>query len=105
MAMHTQELNDQRTNYIEGVTEEGLIGNLEAIKHKLGRNWLTDERREELFQIYVAKAQALERLHMQHGHLPYHRIERLIQKGVIEGLKIDKQLVDAPCKREMRYLY
>ena len=28
---HTQELNDQRTNYIEGVTEEGLIGNLEAI--------------------------------------------------------------------------
>ena len=25
VAMHTQELNDQRTNYIEGVTEEGLI--------------------------------------------------------------------------------
>ena len=95
VAMHTQELNEQRTNYIEGVTEEGLIGNLEAIKHKLGRNWLTDERREELFQTYVAKAQALEILHMQLGHLPYQRIERLIQKGVIEGFKIDKQLVDA----------
>ena len=55
VAMHTQELNDQRTNYIEVVTEEGLIGNLEASKHKLGRNRLTDERREELFQTYVAK--------------------------------------------------
>ena len=43
------ELNVQRTNYIECVTEEDLIGNLEAIKHKLGRNWLTDERREERF--------------------------------------------------------
>ena len=50
VAMHTKELNDQRTNYIEGVTEEGLIGNLKAIKHKLGRNWLTDERREELLK-------------------------------------------------------
>ena len=56
VAMHTQELNKQRTNYIEGVTEEGLIGNLEAIKHKLGRNWLTDECREELFHTYVAKS-------------------------------------------------
>ena len=69
--MHTQELNEQRTNYIEGVTEEGLIGNLESLKYHLGRNWLTDERREEVYQTYVAKAQALEILHMQLGHLPY----------------------------------
>ena len=45
----TQELYEQRTNYIEGVTEEGLIGNLEALKYHLGRNWLTDERREEVY--------------------------------------------------------
>ena len=75
VAMHTQELNEQRTNYIEGVTEEGLIGNLETLKYHLGRNWLTDERREEVYQTYVAKAQALEILHMQLGHLPYQRIE------------------------------
>ena len=81
--------------FFGGVGGGGLIGNLEAIKHKLGRNWLTDERREELFQTYVAKAQALEILHMQLGHLPYQRIEKLIQKGVIEGFKIDKQLVGA----------
>ena len=98
VAMHTQELNEQRTNYIEGVAEQGLIGNLESLKHHLGRNWLTDERREELYQTYVAKAQALEILHMRLGHLPYQRIERLIQKGVIEGFKIDKQLVDALVK-------
>ena len=82
--MHTQELNEQRTNYIEGVTEEGLIGNLENLKYHLGRNWLTDERREEVYQTYVAKAQALEILHMQLVHLPYQRIEGLIQRGVIE---------------------
>ena len=98
VAMHTQELNEQRTNYIAGVTEEGLIGNLESLKYHLGRNWLTDKRREEVYQTYVAKAQALEILHMQLGHLPYQRIERLIQIGVIEGFKIDKQLVDALVK-------
>ena len=38
VAMHTQELNDQLMNYIAGVTEEGIVGNLEAMKHKLGRN-------------------------------------------------------------------
>ena len=96
--MHTQELNEQRTNYIEGVTEEGLIDNLESLKHHLGRNWLPDERREEVYQTYVTKAQALEILHMQLGHLSYQRIERLIQKGVIEGFKIDKQLVNALVK-------
>jgi hypothetical protein len=35
---------------------------------------------------------------MQLRHLPYQRIERLIQKGVIEGFKINKQLVDALVK-------
>jgi hypothetical protein len=80
VAMHTQELNEQRKNYIKCVTEEELIGNLESFKYHLGRNWLTDERREEVYQTYVKKAQALEILHMKLGHLSYQRIERLIQK-------------------------
>ena len=84
----TQELNEQRTNYIEGVTEEELIGNLESLKYHPGRNRLTDKRREEVHQTYVAKALAFEILHMQLGHLPYPRIVRLIQKEVIEGFKI-----------------
>ena len=75
-----------------------MVGNLESLKAHLGRNWLTDERRDECVETYVAKAEALEILHMQLGHLPYQRIERLIQKGVIEGYKIDKQLVDALVK-------
>jgi GAG-pre-integrase domain len=98
VTMHTQKLNEQRTNYIKGVTEEGLIGNLESLKHHSGRNWLTDERHEKVYQTYVAKAQALDILHMQLGHLHYQRIERLIQKRVIKGFKIDKQLVDALVK-------
>ena len=98
VALHTQELNQQRHDYIQGVTKEAMVGNLESLKAHLGRHWLTDERREECVQSYVAKAEALEILHMQLGHLPYQRIERLIQKGVIEGFKIDKQLVDALVK-------
>ena len=46
----------------------------------------------------MAKAQALEILHRQLGHLPYQKIERLIQKEVIEGFKSDKKLVDALVK-------
>ena len=75
-----------------------MVGNLESLKTHLGTHSLTDKRREECVQTYVAKAEALEILHMQLGHLPYQRIERLIQKGVIEGFKIDKQLVDALVK-------
>jgi GAG-pre-integrase domain len=37
-------------------------------------------------------------LHMQLRHLSYQRIERLIQKGVIKGLKINKQQVGALVK-------
>ena len=76
-----------------------MVGNLESLKAHLGRHWLTDERRDECVETYVAKAEALEILHMRLGHLPYQRIERLIQKGVIEGFKIDKQLVDAWVKK------
>ena len=36
LAMHTQELYEHRTNEIKGVTEEGLIGNLESLKPHLG---------------------------------------------------------------------
>ena len=75
-----------------------MVGNLESLKAHLGRHWLTEERRQECVETYVAKAEALEILHMKLGHLPYQRIERLIQKEVIEGLKIDKQLVDALVK-------
>ena len=75
-----------------------MVGNLESLKAHLGRHWLADERRDECVETYVAKAEALEILHMHLGHLPYQRIERLIQKGVIEGFKIDKQLVDALVK-------
>ena len=30
VAMHTQELNEQRSNYMEGVTEEGVIWSLSS---------------------------------------------------------------------------
>ena len=83
---------------MQGVTKEAMVGNLESLKAHLGRHWLTDERRDECVDTYVAKAEALEILHMQLVHLPYQRIERLIQKEVIEGFKIDKQLVDALVK-------
>jgi hypothetical protein len=52
-----------------------MFGNLESLKAHRGRHWLTDKRRDECVETYVAKAEAVEILHMQLGHLPYQRIE------------------------------
>jgi hypothetical protein len=54
---------------------------------------MTKEYREVLQSVYITKTEALELLHEQLGHLPYHRIERLLQLGVISGPKLDKQLL------------
>ena len=55
---------------------------------------MTREYREGLQSVYITKTEALELLHVQLGHLPYHRIERLFQLGGISGPKLDKQLLN-----------
>ena len=62
-------------------------------------NWLTEERLGHIHQAYLAKADALELLHSQLGHLPYSRIEVMIGKGVIKGMTLDNKTLQA-LKRE-----
>ena len=54
---------------------------------------MTREYRDALQSVYITKTEALELLHVQFDHLTYHRIERLLQLGVISGPTLDKQLL------------
>jgi hypothetical protein len=54
---------------------------------------MTREYREVLQSVYITKTETLELPHVKLSHLPYHRIERLLQLSVISGSKLDKQLL------------
>ena len=42
---------------------------------------------------YITKVEALELLHLQVGHLPYQRIERMLQLGALTGINLDMKLL------------
>ena len=46
-----------------------------------------------LQEVYITKVEALELLHIQLGHMPYQRIERMLQLGVLTGVNLDKKLL------------
>ena len=53
----------------------------------------TEEFANALQEQYITKVEALELLHLQLGHLPYQRIERMLQLGVLTGINSDKKLL------------
>jgi hypothetical protein len=87
------DLNNSRRMYISSLVHEVYVAQLEVAKRELPTEEITKEYREVLQSVYITKPEALERLHLQLGHLLYDRIERLLQLGVISGLKLDKQLL------------
>ena len=46
-----------------------------------------------LQEVYIIKVEALELLHIQLGRMPYQRIERILQLGVLTGVNLDKKLL------------
>jgi GAG-pre-integrase domain len=44
---------------------------------------------------YLAKADAMELLHSQLGHMLYPRIERMVRRGIIKGVTLDKKTLKA----------
>ena len=79
--------------YIHSLVHEVYCAQLEVAKREMPPEKITEEYRNVLQQVYITKAEALELLHVQLGHLPYQRIECLLQLGVISGPKLDKQLL------------
>ena len=87
------DLDNSRRRYIRSLVHEVYVAQLEVTKRELPREDMTREYREALQSVYITKTEALKLLHVQLGHLLYHRIERLLQPGVISGPKLDKQLL------------
>ena len=67
-----------RANYFVGVAIQGIEEEIAMLTNVIGSDWLTDERLGIIHQAYLAKADALELLHSQLGHMPYSRIEMMI---------------------------
>ena len=88
-----------RTNYFVGVSIQGMEEKVAMLAKVMGSDLLTDERLGLIHQAYLAKADALELLHSQLGHVPYSRIEMMIAKGIIKGMSLDNKTIKA-LKRE-----
>ena len=96
MSLYVTELNVlfQQVMHVNQITAYLSLSSLEySRKRELPTEDMTREYREALQSVYITKTEALELLHVQLGHLPYHRIERMLQLGVISGPKLDKQLL------------
>ena len=84
--------------YIESVVHEVYIAEMTKLKREMESQDCTEEFAQALQQVYITKAEALELLHLQLGHLPYQRIERMLPLGVICGIKkLLRQLVRSKC--------
>jgi len=60
-----------------------------------GEAWMTEERQDGIVGAYLARADALELLHIRLGHMPYQRIERMIRRQIIKGYKLDSKTLKA----------
>ena len=84
-----------RANYYVGVAIQGMEEEVAMLAKVMGSDWLTDERLGLIHQEYLAKADVLELLHSQLGHMPYSRIEVMIGKGIIKGMTLDYKTLKA----------
>ena len=79
--------------YIESVVHEIYCAEMETVKREMRKEDCTEEFANALQEVYITKVEALELLHLQLGHLPYQRIERMLQPGVLTGINLDKKLL------------
>ena len=71
------DLDNSKRRYFRSLVHEVYVAQLEDAKRELSTEEMTKEYREVLQSVYITKTEALELLHVQLCHLPYHRIERL----------------------------
>jgi len=78
---------------IESVVHEVYCAEMKKVKREMLKEDCTEEFANALQEVYITKVEALELLHLQLGHLPYQRIERMLQLGVLTGINLDKKLL------------
>ena len=79
--------------YIESVVHEVYCAEIEKVKREMSKGKCTEAFANALQEVYITKVKALELLHIQLGHMPYQRIERMLQFGVLTGVNLDKKLL------------
>jgi hypothetical protein len=84
-----------RSEYIRGVTSEAMLEQVRVLTEENGEAWMTEERQDGIVGAYLARADALELLHIRLGHMPYQRIERMIRRQIIKGYKLDSKTLKA----------
>ena len=83
-----------KKSYIESVVHEVYCAEMEKLKREMFKEDCTEEFANALQKVYITnKVEALELFHLQLGHLPYQRIERMLQLGVLTGINLDKKLL------------
>jgi hypothetical protein len=83
-----------KKSYIESVVHEVYCAEMKKVKREMRKEDYTKELANALQEVYITKVEALELLlHLQLVHLPYQRIERMLQLGVLSGINLDKKLL------------
>ena len=82
-----------KKSYIESVVHEVYCAEMEKVKREMLKEDCTEEFAIALQEVCITKVEALELLHLQLGHLPYQRIERMLQLGALTGINLDKKLL------------
>jgi hypothetical protein len=74
-----------KKSYIESVVHEVNCAEMEKVMREMLKEDSTEEFANALQEVYITKVEALGLLHLQLGHLPYQRIERMLQLCVLTG--------------------
>ena len=84
---------NMKKSYIESVVHEIYCAEIKKAKREMLKKDCTEEFANVLQNMYITKVEALELLHLELGHLPYQRIERMLQLGVLTGINLDQKLL------------
>jgi hypothetical protein len=82
-----------KKSFIESVVHEVYCAEMQKVEREMLKEDCTKEFKKALQEVYITKVEALELLHLQLGHLPYQRIEHMLQLGVLTGINLDKKLL------------
>jgi hypothetical protein len=65
-----------RSEYIRGVTSDVMLDQVRMLTEENEEAWMTEERQDSIVATYLARADALELLHIRLGHMPPSELNR-----------------------------
>jgi hypothetical protein len=93
-----------RANNFAGIAIQGTEEEIAMLIKKKAAIWVTDQKIRLIHKAFLAKADAMELLHSQLGHMPYQRIKRMIRRGINKEMSLSKKTLKA-LQREVSCVY